>query len=128
VLVAQGETAAAEPVLRDALLLAERNGAPVAFAYAVMACAFARSSVGDHERAAALHGAADAVFTEIGGSPEPLEMKMRTEDVERIRSRMADDAFDAASRRGAGLSRDDVVALALPDDLDLNASWAVRQD
>jgi hypothetical protein len=26
---------------------------------------------------------------------------------------MSDDAFDAASRRGAGLSRDDVVALAV---------------
>jgi tetratricopeptide (TPR) repeat protein len=113
VLVAQGEAAAAVPVLRDALLLAERNGAPVAFAYALMACAFARSSVGDDERAAALHGAADAVFTEIGSSPEPLEMRLRNEDVERIRSRIGDDAFDAASRRGAGLSRDDVVALAV---------------
>jgi predicted ATPase/class 3 adenylate cyclase len=113
VLVAQGEVAAAEPVLRDALLLAERTGEPVAFAYAVMACGFAASSVGDDERAAALHGAADAVFAEIGGSPEPLEKKMRAEDVQRIRSRMGDDAFDAASRRGAGLSRDDVVALSL---------------
>jgi non-specific serine/threonine protein kinase len=113
VLVAQREVAAAEPVLRDALLLAERTGAPVAFAYAVMACAFAASSVGDDERAAALHGAADAVFAEIGGSPEPLEAKMRAEDVGRIRGRMSDDAFDAASRRGAGLSRDDIVALAV---------------
>jgi hypothetical protein len=105
--------AAAEPVLRDALLLAERTGEPVAFAYAVMACAFAASSLGDDERAAALHGAADAVFAEIGGSPEPLETKMRAEDVERIRSRMGDDTFDTASRRGASLSRDDVVALAV---------------
>jgi hypothetical protein len=113
VLVAHGDVGAAKPVLRDAILLAERTGGPVPFAYAVMGCAFAASSVGDHERAAALHGAADAVFAEIGGSPEPLETKMRAEDVERIRSRMGDDAFDAASRRGAGLSRDDVVALAV---------------
>jgi hypothetical protein len=113
VLVAQGETAAAEPVLRDALMLAERTGEPVAFAYAVMACAFAASSVGDDERAATLHGAADAVFAEIGGSPEPLETKMRAEDVERIRTRIGDDAFDAASRRGADLPRDDVLALAV---------------
>jgi tetratricopeptide (TPR) repeat protein len=113
VLVAQGKTRAAEPILRDALLLAESTGEPVAFAYALMACAFAASSVGDDERAAALHGAGDAVFAEIGSSPEPLETKMRAEDIERIRSRIGFDAFDAASRRGAGLSRDDVVALAV---------------
>ena len=113
VLVAQGEVTAAEPLLRDVLLLAERTGEPVAFAYAVMACAFAASSVGEDERAATLHGAADAVFAEIGGSAEPLETKMRAADVERIQGRMGDAAFDAASRRGAGLSRDDVLELAV---------------
>ena len=111
VLVAQGDTAAAEPVLREVLLLAERNGEPLSFAYALLACALGASAVGDDERAAALHGAADAVFAEIGGPPEPLEGKMRAENVELLRGRLGDVAFEGARSRGASLSRPDVVAL-----------------
>src|SRR5262249_3346706 len=113
VLVLSGDAPAAEPISRDAVVLAKRIGAPVGIGYALLTRALTVSALGEHVRAATLHGAGDAVFDEIASAPEPVETRIRNADRARLREAIGADEFDALVQRGCGLAREEALDLAL---------------
>jgi predicted ATPase/DNA-binding SARP family transcriptional activator len=88
VLVRQSEIDGAIPLAHDALLLAERSGSPLQIGYAILTQADVASSAGDLDRAAFLHGAADALFAQAGTSPETVDATMRDKSHATLRATM----------------------------------------
>jgi hypothetical protein len=83
-----------------------------------MANAFARSArvmhaAGDHEAAALFSGAvARGVLTKLYAPPLP-ERANRREMLGCLRSKLGPEAYDGATRRGAAMAYDELVAFAL---------------
>ena len=73
----------------------------------------ARSVSAEPERAAVLHGAADAFRASVGEVWDPLEADMREQDQSRLRELLGDASFEAAYSEGKGIGKTDAIALAL---------------
>jgi tetratricopeptide (TPR) repeat protein len=111
VLLRQGETDGAAPLAHDALLLAERSGSPLQSGYAILTQAEVASSAGELTRAAFLHGVADALFSEAGTSPEPVDTTMRDESHAVLRATMGAD-FEPEYEAGRVSGREGALAFA----------------
>ena len=111
VLLRQHETDGAAPLAHDALLLAERSGSPLQIGYAMLTQADVASSAGELKRAAFLHGAADALFSEAGTSPELVDATMRDESHTGLRATMGAD-FERQYELGRVIGREAALAFA----------------
>jgi hypothetical protein len=82
-------------------------------AYQLLVGALCASAGADLERAAVLHGAADALLGGIDEAWQPLEADLREQDQHRLRESLGDEAFGSAYHTGTCLTKTDAVALAL---------------
>jgi non-specific serine/threonine protein kinase len=114
-IVGQHEEAA--PLVRRCLLMARRIGLHLDVSELLFGAACCAAWQGDHVWAARLHGAADkdlstaiAVGSITWTGPE---RQLTEREQGSLRQIMGDEAYDAAYRSGAGLSRAQAVDLAL---------------
>jgi predicted ATPase len=108
----EGDAAAAFGFVRQAV----EEGRHVRIAqmapYHLLAVALCLSAAGESERAAQLHGAADAVLAARDESFEPFETRLRTRDLEGIRALLGEEAFRTAYEAGRLLSYSEGLHLA----------------
>ena len=113
----QARHAEAEPEVRRCLLVARRTGLVMGAAEVILGAACCAAWHGDHEKAARLHGAADAAI-EAGLGDRTImwsdaEQQMRAREQGQLRELMGGTHYDAAYRAGRLLLPADAVALAL---------------
>ena len=106
-----GSPAAARRLFNESLDLARRIGMRASTAYALVGLAVVSGPDAAVE-AARLHGAADAMLTDLGEALEPLEAGLSTRSRDALRSSMGTGAFDAEYETGTTLSLDEILASA----------------
>jgi predicted ATPase/class 3 adenylate cyclase len=104
VTVALRDHEAAGRHLTEALRMARQAGEREDFPYILLGCALLASGRGQHDRAATLHGAADAAIQRLDLTFEPLEAGMRGDDHEHLRATLGDSAFGLAYKQGHDLT------------------------
>jgi predicted ATPase/class 3 adenylate cyclase len=116
-LLIQGQPEEAAPLIRRCLLVARRIGLHLDVSELLFGAACCAAWQGDHVRAARLHGAADkdlSAAIAVGSiSLTDPERQLSEREQGSLRQIMGDEAYDAAYRSGAGLSRAQAVDLAL---------------
>ncbi len=111
----RGDATRATALLRESITLAGVGGDPMLLAVASSLDALAGVSLrrGDHERAARLLGAADAI-RDSDNARVPAEYRaLYQRTVDAVRTRMGDGAFNAAWVAGRALSLEQAIAEAL---------------
>ena len=108
----RGSLSAAADLFAESLDLAARMRMRASTGYALIGLAMADSAAG-MARSARLHGAADEVMAALGETIEPLEGGLRDLDCQRLRSVMGTEDFEAQYAAGRPLTSEQVLALAL---------------
>jgi predicted ATPase/class 3 adenylate cyclase len=120
-LLLQGRPEEAAPLIRRCLLAARRIGLHLDVSELLFGAACCTAWQGDHVRAARLHGAADkdlSAAIAVGSiSLTDPERQLSEREQGSLRQTMGDEAYQAAYRSGAGLSRAQAVDLALGRDI-----------
>ena len=116
-----GQPEQAAPLVRHCLLMARRIGLHLDVSELLFGAACCAAWQGDHVRAARLHGAADkdlSAAIAVGSiSLTDPERQLSEREQGSLRQTMGDEAYQAAYRSGAGLSRAQAVDLALGRDI-----------
>lgn len=111
-----GNVSAAHEAFEELLVVSRQMGTQPWVAYAFLGLAFSASSTGDYDRAASLHGAADAVFEDLGETLDPDLQSFRESDHRRLRSRhLGDEQFEINYEEGRSLKLRAAVSLATQD-------------
>ncbi len=113
VAVRLGDPDAASRNFNEMLELSVRCGWGAVTGYALLGCALTATLTGRFERAAVLHGAADLVMEQVDQTFMGIEVALRDDDRERLRSALGNAAFTRAELQGRTLSRRDIVAFAM---------------
>jgi predicted ATPase/DNA-binding SARP family transcriptional activator len=108
-----GDFASSAEQYARALEAAQRHFDDRHVAYSIGGLAACAEGLGNHLLAAALFGASDARLSESGFALEEVGQRIRTESVDRLRSALEPDIFDAAYQAGWGLDRQGSVDVAL---------------
>ena len=107
-----GSASAAEDLFTESFILARRVMMKPGIAYALIGLAMAGRD-GDPDRAARLHGAAEAALTALGETVDPVEARLRERDCRRLRSVLGPEAFAAGYAAGQSLTSEEILVLAL---------------
>ena len=102
----------AEQAFRGALQAARRTGQRSLVAYSLLGLAIVGASMGRDLQAAALFGAASALFEELGEEPERIEADLGHQVLSRLRASLGD-ALDGAISDGRRLSATEAADLAV---------------
>jgi tetratricopeptide (TPR) repeat protein len=115
VLRAEGDLDGAWSAFWAALRISRRNGDNSGMAYAILGLACLAGDAGDCRRAAALHGAAQALLdrTRSPSCPE-VEARNRRDSLARVRADLGNEQLEHAYAQGMALSLDQALDLALP--------------
>jgi predicted ATPase/class 3 adenylate cyclase len=100
----------------ESLKLAVELGHQPLMAAGVMGLAQVRSATGDHMIAARLHGAADAMYENFGGTTTGEEGRTSREDLTFLRRELGDVVFEEAFEEGRHLTLEQSVAMATAHD------------
>ena len=84
----------------QSLDIAQRDGDQLMVAYAHLGLALVASRAGDAQKAATLHGVADAAHDKLGTRFDTLESRLRDTDLTRLRATLGDAAFQTAYDAG----------------------------
>jgi hypothetical protein len=114
VLRAEGDRDGARSTLEAALRVSRRNGDSRSMASAILNLACLAGDAGDWDRAAALHGIAQAFLDRVSNQWAELAARHRRDSLDRARARLGDEQLDRAYARGMALSPDKALGLALP--------------
>jgi tetratricopeptide (TPR) repeat protein len=109
----QEDLVAAVRFCTDALRRCQVEGNTDLLAYGILNAALCASTLGEHQRAARLHGAADALIEQRSEVFQPIEAGLRDRDQTSLRQSMSEGVFVAAYAAGRSLSRTDATSLAL---------------
>jgi predicted ATPase/DNA-binding SARP family transcriptional activator len=112
VLIERGETERPREALAEALELAGRLKEPRGLADCLEATGGLATAMGDHRRAAALFGAADALRASIGGMRPPDQQPWFEPKAEAARAALGDGEFEAQWQRGGAADPDQALELA----------------
>jgi hypothetical protein len=116
-LLADGEVAGAEALLRSCLQTARRIGLRLEMAGLLFGSACCATWHHDLRRASQLHGAADAAIAAAVAAGivrwTPFEEALRSEDQARLRELMGDEGFEIDYRAGAALSGQQAADMAM---------------
>jgi hypothetical protein len=107
-----GDPATAVAAFAEALGLARQTGQRSLVAYALLGIAVTAGGLGQYPEAAALHGAADALFEELREAPEPLEARLREQALGVLRAQLGGQ-FEREYTAGQGLDTPAAVELAV---------------
>jgi non-specific serine/threonine protein kinase len=117
VLLIDGDHARAEPLIRQSLLVVRRLGFNAGVSELLVGAACCATWGGDYDRAARLHGAADAdikAALEVGAIRwTKAERSLQDKDQTKLRELLGDESYDTAYRSGTELSPQKAVELAL---------------
>ncbi len=113
----QERYADAAPLIRRSLQLARRTGLKIDASQLVLGAACIATWQGDYDRAARLHGAADADLSrsiDLGSIKwSAVEQGLREREQRKLRKLMGDEAYEVGHLAGCGLTRAQAVDLAL---------------
>ena len=112
VLRQENDTEGARPMFEAALRMSRRNADRSGLAYATLGLACLAADHGDWLRAAALHGAAQALTDQIAEPWQELEARYRRDNLHKIRTSFGEEQFGRAYAKGMTLGLDQVLDLA----------------
>jgi len=107
----EGDREQAGAVFQEAVRAIRRNGDRMGLAYATLGLACLAADETDWRRAAGLHGAVEALTSQLGQNSIRYD-QIRRDSLETIRSNLPPDEFERALATGRGLDFEAVVALA----------------
>ena len=112
---ARRETSTAPgPRSRQALRIGRRNGDNWNMADAILGLACLAGDAGDWDRAAALHGAAQAFQDRTGHPWQEADARDRRDSLDQARAHLGDEQLERAYAQGMALSLEKALDLALP--------------
>jgi predicted ATPase/class 3 adenylate cyclase/tetratricopeptide (TPR) repeat protein len=114
VLRAEGNLDGARSKFEAALGISRRNGDKRGMAYAILGLACLAGDAGDWDRAAALHGAAQAFLDRPGNQWVELAARFRQDSLGQARAHLGYEQLERAYAQGMALSPDKALDLALP--------------
>ncbi len=110
---AEGDPGDARSTLEAALRVNRRNGNNHSMACDISYLACLAGDTGDWDRAAALHGAAQALRDRTGIPWEEFDARYRRDSLDQARARLGDEQLERAYAQGMALSLDQAVDLSL---------------
>jgi predicted ATPase/class 3 adenylate cyclase len=113
VLRAEGDPDGARSAFGASLRISRRNGDNSGMAYAILGLACLAGDAGDWERAAVLHGAAQALGDRAGIGWQEVEARIRRDSVAQVRAQLGDEQLERAYAQGVALSLEKALDLAL---------------
>jgi hypothetical protein len=114
VLRADKDLDGARSAFEAALRIGRRNGDNWNMAYAVLGLACLAGDAGDWDRAAALHGVAQAFQDRTGNSWQESAARDRRDSLDQAQAHLGDEQLERAYAQGMALSLDKALDLALP--------------
>jgi hypothetical protein len=111
---AEGDPAGARSTLEAALRIGRRDGDNSHMASAILGLAFLAGDAGDWDRAAALHGVAQALRDRTGSPWAEHDARDRRDSLARARAHLGDEQLERAYAQGMALSLEKALDLALP--------------
>ena len=113
VLRAEGDPEAARSAFGAGLRISRRNGDNWGMAYAILGLACLAGDAGDWDRAAVLHGAAQALLDRTGNPWQGVEARNRRDSLAQVRAHLGGEQSERACAQGMTLSLDQALDLAL---------------
>jgi predicted ATPase/DNA-binding XRE family transcriptional regulator len=113
VLRAEGDPGGARSAFGAGLRISRRNGDNWGMAYSILGLACLAGDAGDWDRAAVLHGAAQAFLDRRGSSWQWVEARNRGDSLGQVRAHLGDEQMERAYAQGMTLSLDQALDLAL---------------
>jgi tetratricopeptide (TPR) repeat protein len=113
VLRAEGDPDGARSAFGGALRISRRNGDYWGMAYAILGLACLAGDAGDWNRAAGLHGAAQAFLDRTGKPWQEVEARNRRDGLAQVRAHLGVEQMERAYAQGMTLSLDQALDLAL---------------
>jgi hypothetical protein len=110
---AEHDLDAARSTLQEALRIGRRVGDKRTMAEAILGLAYLAGDLGDWQRAAVLHGAAQALLDQTGAPWDTFDARYRQEIVDQAGAALGDEQFQRAYARGMRLSFGQAIDLAL---------------
>jgi tetratricopeptide (TPR) repeat protein len=110
---AEGDLDSARSMFEAALRISRRTGNNLTTAGAILGLACLAGDAGDWDRAAALHGAAQAILDRMGSPWEEFEARWRQDSLDQARAQLGDEQLERAYARGMALSVEAALDLAL---------------
>ena len=114
VLRAEGDLDGAWSAFQASLRIGRRNGDNWHMAMAILGLAFLAGDAGDWDRAAALHGVAQAFRDRTGNPWHVYEARDRRDSLDQVRAHLGDEQLERAYAQGMALSLEKALDLALP--------------
>ncbi|HYB14295.1 MAG TPA: adenylate/guanylate cyclase domain-containing protein [Streptosporangiaceae bacterium] len=115
VLRAEGDSDGARSRFEAAVRIGRRNGSNWHLALAVLGLACLAGDAGDWDRAATLHGVAQAFQDRTGHPWQDGDARGRRDSLDHARARLGDEQLERAYAHGLALSLDKALELALPE-------------
>jgi predicted ATPase/class 3 adenylate cyclase/DNA-binding CsgD family transcriptional regulator len=111
---AEGDLDGARSIFEASLRASRRNGDRRGMAYACLYLACLAGDLGDWDRAAALHGSAQAFQDRVGIPRDEFDERYRQDSLAQARARMGNERLERAYAEGMALSLEKSFDLALP--------------
>ena len=111
---AERDPGGARCTLEASLRISRRNGDYWNMAWAILGLACLAGDAGDWDRAAALHGAAQALQDRTGIPWQGIDARMRRDSLDQVRAHLGDEQLERAYAQGMALSLEKALNLALP--------------
>ena len=110
-----GNSTAAFRVYRQLLAASRHGGSKPYTGFAFLGLGFCATMTDNPQRAARLHGAADALFERLGEALDPDLLSFRDGDHRRLRRTMGNSAFEAEYQSGRNLPLQSAIELAMQE-------------
>jgi predicted ATPase/class 3 adenylate cyclase len=110
---AEGDLDGARSTFEAELRISRRNGDNLSLATGCLHLACVTGDAGDWDRAATLHGVAQAFVDRMGSPWQELEARYRQDSLAQARARLGDEQLARAYAQGMALSLDQALDLAL---------------
>ena len=109
----EGDLDGARSMFEASLQMSRRSGEQTAIGHASLGLACLAADLGDWDRAATLHGVAQAFLDRSGEPWQDLEARYRQDSLARVRAHLGDERFDQAYGKGRTLRADEALRSAL---------------
>ena len=113
VLREEGDLDGATAMVQDGLRISRRRGDRYGLAYSMLCVAFIATDLGDWQRAAELHGVAQAFLDQIGQPWLFVYKRFRQRSIDTISVRLGKEELERCYAKGRGLGFDAAIEMAL---------------